>query len=417
MKVKIFISQDKELIDDKLEIKIMGLSSNQKVKLRAETHDDLGRRWGSEGVFYSDQNGNLDLSKSAPESGSYRGCFADGLLWSMRLEEEVEDAPPIFLKTSTGSQKVTLSLFQDEQTLVKKNIILNFFSADVEISTITEGFVGKLFRPKEKNNLPALVVLGGSAGGFMWSEQIAAVLSSQGYLALAVNYFDAQGSYDLPRQLIEIPLEYTLRALTWLQKQPGVDSTKIGLIGISKGAEMSLLLSSLVNQRLAAIIAYVPASHVFEGISWANHPDKSSWTYRGEPVAFLGYPEDTNFTMTMDPTMLLQINQRALVEASDEELATARIKVEHCHSPLLLISGEKDHTWPSSKMCSALINILQEKGYTYEAKHFNFPKMGHAFFLPNLPPIIDSTKLNVRDAAQANRRAWDEVSQFLKKYL
>lgn len=417
MKGKIFISNQYKLIDEQLEIIINGLSPCQEIKLEAKVQDDMGRMWSSFGFFTADEKGDINLSKASPKSGSYTGCHVDGLLWSMSLQEEAPSYPPMFLKISTNAYKMTLCLLSEGEILDEKIISMHFTSSDTEMIMIEENFIGKLFKPKEKNNLPAVLVLGGSTGGFMWSEQIAALLSSKGYAALALSYFDYQDSYGLPKELIEIPLEYIENALEYLRKHQSVNSNNIGMIGISKGAELSLLLASITSQDLAAVIGYVPSSHVFQGISIGNNKVRSSWTYKGKPVDCLDYPKDTFFTMDMDPSAIRKIHERALMEADSQQMKAARIKVENIDCPIMVFSGEKDATWPSSRMCQTIVESLKKENQSHNVTHLHFSDMGHAFFIPNLPPILDSASVEVQDVAKANREAWDSVLQFLDIHL
>lgn len=414
---EIIISDNYKMIDEKLEIRIDGLLPYQDIKLEAEAQDDMGRTWRSFGIFVANKEGEINLSKVKSKSGSYIGCDAAGLLWSMTLQEETCSYPPMFLKMSTVHHKVTFRLLSEGVIQDEKIIYMNFIASDTETIMIEENFVGKLFKPKGKNNLPGLVVLGGSTGGFMWSEQIAALLSAKGYAAIALNYFDYQGDYGLPNELLEIPLEYVENAIEYLRKHQDVNLNKIGILGISKGAELSLLIGSITSQRLAAVIGYVPSSHVFQGISMENNKGKSSWTYKGKHVSFIDYPKDIVFTMNMDTSTLRKIHERALLEAGTQKIKAAKIKVEKINSPILLISGEKDATWPSSKMCETLIESLKKDNPPYKVNHLYFPDMGHTFFIPNLPPILDGPLVTAYDAAKANKESWDSVLQFLDENM
>ncbi|AOT70593.1 acyl-CoA thioesterase/bile acid-CoA:amino acid N-acyltransferase family protein [Geosporobacter ferrireducens] len=411
MKDIISIKEKRIMIDGHLQFNIKGLSSYQEVTLQAEAQDDIGRTWKSFGIFIADENGNIELDKSSPIKGSYMNCSPEGLLWSMTPENNNE--LPLFLKTTLKPFKITLRLISEEVVLDEKIIQMDFLDPNTEMVTIENEIIGKYFRPSNKTNLPAILVLGGSSGGFIWSEQVASVLSSRGYAALALNYFDYQSTYGVPNQLIEIPLEYSLKALDWLRNRPEVNTNKIGIIGISKGAELSLLIASISSYSLAGVIAYSPSSHIFEGIAMGEHPKKSSWSFNGEPMNFIRYPEDTSFNMNMDSATLLEIHARALRQASPQQKEESRIKVEKINCPILMISGEKDHTWPSKEMCDSIKRTLDMKSYSYKHEHLNFSEMGHAFFVPNIPPIVDSCKVMPADVSRANRVAWDKSVEFL----
>ena len=66
-----------------------------------------------------------------------------------------------------------------------------------------EGLVGTLFCPNTSGPHPAVITLGGMGGGLR--EGGAEALASEGFAALALAYFGLEG---LPRELVEIPLEY-----------------------------------------------------------------------------------------------------------------------------------------------------------------------------------------------------------------
>ena len=66
-----------------------------------------------------------------------------------------------------------------------------------------DGLVGTLWRPHGGENLPAVLLLGGSGGASQ--SMRSALLAARGYAVLDLLYF---GRDPLPRELIEIPLEY-----------------------------------------------------------------------------------------------------------------------------------------------------------------------------------------------------------------
>ena len=84
-----------------------------------------------------------------------------------------------------------------------------------------------------------MIVFGGSEGGL--NEYVAATLGSNGFSTLALGYFNFEG---LPNQLCEIPLEYFEKAIDWFLEQKSVSSEGAGVIGGSKGGELSLLLGA-----------------------------------------------------------------------------------------------------------------------------------------------------------------------------
>ena len=65
-------------------------------------------------------------------------------------------------------------------------------------------FQGRLFYDKKAINAPALIIVSGSEGRIEKAQNIAQLLSSRGYICLAVAYFGLEG---LPKHLECIPLE------------------------------------------------------------------------------------------------------------------------------------------------------------------------------------------------------------------
>src|SRR5829696_10468701 len=96
-----------------------------------------------------------------------------------------------------------------------------------------ESLVGTLFYPTKPDvPRPAVIVLGGLDGGLQ--EGSAAMLASEGFVALALGYFGPQPLFPEP---IEIPLEYFAEAIAWLKAQPFVASNSLAVAGVSKGGE------------------------------------------------------------------------------------------------------------------------------------------------------------------------------------
>jgi dipeptidyl aminopeptidase/acylaminoacyl peptidase len=138
------------------------------------------------------------------------------------------------------------------------------FRNGISVKLIREdGLNGDFFlRPSDKPQR-ALVLLGGSEGGKSWSAQIPYVrqLVDQGYCVLSLAYFGAEG---LPSVQRAIPLEYYARALRWLSTQKGVLPNDYAVLGVSRGAELALLLGSSYPE-IRTVIASAPSSVVFPG--------------------------------------------------------------------------------------------------------------------------------------------------------
>ncbi|MBN1224891.1 MAG: dienelactone hydrolase family protein, partial [Candidatus Aminicenantes bacterium] len=108
--------------------------------------------------------------------------------------------------------------------------------------------------------------------------------------------------------------------------------------------------------------------------------------------------------------------ERAVKNASEDDLEKARIKVERIDCPVMLISGTRDELGPTTEWSETIADTIREKKPSSEVLHLNYDGAGHAFFLPNLPPTKLNPAIQVRDVALAERDAWKRVLEFLDKH-
>jgi len=127
-----------------------------------------------------------------------------------------------------------------------------------------------------------LLVLAGSSGRV--ERERARILAAKGALALALRWFGGPGQ---PPGICEIALETFTAAVDLLERE---GARRIAILGVSKGAEAALL-TAVRDARVAAVIALSPTSRVWcnvgPGRDGAQHPYRSSWTWRGRPLPFV----------------------------------------------------------------------------------------------------------------------------------
>ncbi|MEV8632019.1 acyl-CoA thioester hydrolase/BAAT C-terminal domain-containing protein [Streptosporangium sp. NPDC051023] len=200
---------------------------------------------------------------------------------------------------------------------------------------------GILVGPRGGGDVGVLVLAGSS--GRVETER-SRLLARQGATALSIRWFGGPGQ---PKGICEIPLE-TFTAVVDLLLDAGV--RRVGVMGLSKGAEAALLVAGL-DPRVEAVVALSPTS-----VAWANVgpgadgltvPRRSSWTWRGEPVPFVPYDE----TWSPAEPEGFPVAYRALYERSRERFAqaarAAAIPVERAEADLLLVAGADDRMWPA----------------------------------------------------------------------
>jgi dienelactone hydrolase len=200
------------------------------------------------------------------------------------------------------------------------------------------------------------------------------LLALEGYAVLSVAYFGAPGR---PQKLEAIPLEYFERALHRFGKHPAVDSTKIIVLGISRGAELALLLASQYPQ-VKGVVAYAPGCFVLPSLT--ETPDgrltHSSWTRGGKPFP---YAPLQPLRERPGATVAYRRYVEPLLARPDREAYA--IKVEQSQAAMLLLSGGNDQTWPAAEMATLVETRLKSKGYAYPVRNVIYPGAGHSLHL------------------------------------
>jgi len=388
-------------VDEEVRVRVCGFAPQQQVLIRAATQDDLGRRWASQAVFRADASGTVDLGAQKPVTGSYRNVSPMGLFWSMRLEAQNSNAQMTFAKKDASPNRVTLEVVIHGGVVAASEILRNFQASETQTRDLeTEAdvlaggqdvggrapIIGRLFIPPGRGPHPSVVVLSGTGGGFDLDK--AAVLSRHGFATLALAYF---GIAPLPTWLHQIPLEYFEAALGRLASQPEIDAQRIGVLGISRGAELALLLAAKFPE-VHAVAAYAPSS-----VAWAaGGRDKAtgetipSWTWQGAPVPFAPLPLRGFMWRSAIPVVALRrpVIFRNLFRAglrNREAIERAQIPVERIRGPVLLISGGDDHLWPAAEMSEAIVARLKKNGFAHSVEHLHYPRAGHMLRYPYLP--------------------------------
>ncbi len=280
----------------------------------------------------------------------------------------------------------------------------------VREEVVDGGIVAAFFRPRAPGRHPAIVVLRGSRGGKEPVRKLAAPFAKRGYAVLALSYFGAPG---LPDHLEEIPLETFTRGIDWLVRQESVDPARIGIYGVSKGAEAALLVASR-DRRLVAVAAGVPSNVVWQNINRTDFTPRSSWSEGGKPLPFVPYDFSRGFIS------VFQIYDGALAHL--DEHREAIIPVQRIHGPILLISGAKDTLWPSTRMANMVMRRLDEKGFAFAHRHLRYEDAGHAVAVPpELPgdPRFPARMLGGSDEGNAEARAdmWRHLLCFFQNHL
>ena len=378
------------LADEEVHLRVLGLQAAQEIAITAELHDEDARLWQAQAHFRADTDGVVNLATQSPLSGSYEGVDGMGLFWSMTVPE-VEPHSVRYSKKTLKPVTITFRVTHEGQQLATATLQRLFRAPDVErIEVRTNGLAGTFFKPLRSGPLygghshggphPGLVLFGGSGGGL--SETNAALLASRGYATLALAYFAYE---DLPKSLLNIPLEYFETAFTWLHAQPDVQADRLGVMGASRGGELALLLGATFPQ-VKAVVARAPSNVVWEGFGKGVPSGAPAWSHHGVSLPVI--------QENLSHDLIAAIVNRAPIAATplyypaladEAAVEAAAIPVEQSHAALLLISGQDDQMWPSFVMADMAVARLDKHNYQYPYQHLCYPNAGHQISLPYQP--------------------------------
>ena len=201
--------------------------------------------------FPVDCNGTLDLSTTPCNGPSYSGVDPMGIFWSM-------DPQPGSLTRlySSGPLHYAINIFDmNNNNLFSQAITRNIYDKTVSRLDIrTEGIIGTLFTPAGPGPFPTVVVIDGSA---RIKEDLAASVAMKGFVVLSLAYFKGEG---LPPDYSHVKLEYFEKAIEFLQGQACVQVGGVGLLGLSKGCDLSLSCASFLPVTKVRAVATVNGS-------------------------------------------------------------------------------------------------------------------------------------------------------------
>lgn len=393
------------LMDTPIAITVSHVRPSDTVVLRVTTLDASGVRWASHAAYVADSAGVANPRLQAPVRASYHGREPMGLIWSMQPVTGIAPfAMPADLKSFTLHFEASVAGRRvGGATVVRRAVATTV----VRVAVQTDSLVGIRFIPTGPGPHPGVVVLGGSEGGE--DEQTAALLASHGFSAFAVAYFGLPG---LSRSLVRVPVELVDHALRFLGRQPGVDSTRLALVGTSRGGELALLAGSLFPE-VHAVVGIVPSAVVEAGLEFGKGPvPESAWTFRGNAVPFMRFADWMTFTRT---------------GTGWERIAPAVIRVEKIRGPIMLISGDNDQLGFSSPLSRIGVERLRQHGHPYVDEWLHYPQAGHLIGIPYLPTANLQTLKTPYGAlnfggtavgyAHADDRSWPALVSFLADAL
>lgn len=284
----------------------------------------------------------------------------------------------------------------------------------------TDGFHGELFLPTEdKYPGKALICFSGSDGKFELSRMLARVFQLSGLTALALAYVMEEGS---PRQFFRVPIEPLEAAAKRLH---GMGYEKVGLWGISKGAELALTAGSFLPGIINGVVAVSPMNTVCQGFTTrkgVSIAPGSTWSFRGEEVPYTGFGLD-HFPLGHVLWNSIRAREPAMYDlylplVRDPDPA-AVIQAEKITGPVLLISSKMDTMWPSGPAAEQVMRRLRQHSFPYSYRHLSYDHGGHLF----VPMELRLAKLfkgdrgkNSEPGRQDRMDSLDQTLEFIAKW-
>ena len=203
----------------------------------------------------------------------------------------------------------------------------------------------------------------------------------------------------------------------WLQGQGSVDGERLGVWGVSKGAEMALIAASRFVW-IAATVAIVPSDVVWEGFGTGVMADdtRSSFAVQGRPLPFLPYDgmreAISGIAAGRRPDFrAVHDRGRAL---HPERLEDARIDVERIAGDVLVAGGFEDEIWDSAGMA---MNVAERRRSARLATEVHlYPGVGHSLSGDGWSPSYAGCGDRQRTAG-AQRELWQAAIAFFQRSL
>jgi hypothetical protein len=375
----------------------------------------------AEAVFRTSHAGTLDLATATPRSGSYERADLRGLFWSMApvAGEASVDRPP---------DQITLTAYQGGTDVATATLTVVSARAEVQVERV-EAFPGAMFASLPGSvRRPAIIVLGGSEGGDWFAASMAPRLASYGYAVFGLPYYapafaPRDDLKNLPTAFVDIPVDRLQQAYDWLMKRDDVDADRIGLYGVSKGAEFALIAATKFEW-IDAVAAIVPTDVVWEGwgVEDAAPGTRSSFSWQGKPLPFVPYQNiQAEFLSMAGGGAVLRRPHDHGRAAHPDRANAARIPVETFKGSLLVAGGMLDAVWGSGPMAQA----IAERRAQVDLPTVNlvYYGAGHSLTGNGWSPTtqVDTGPMRMggtaRDTAHAQADVWAKTLDFFEAAL
>ncbi len=280
----------------------------------------------------------------------------------------------------------------------------------VEFTLEKDGFIGALYRP-ERDEYPgkAVIMFGGSDGIYDLTKLVAEQYVKRGMTVLALAYWNEPG---LPDRFEKVPVDAVEKAALWLREH---GYGKVGLWGISMGAELALLAGSLMPGLISCVTAVCPTNICGQGFvkkKGIMPLECSSFSWRGEelPWARLKFSRAAILrdSLREKGICLRSCYEDAVLHATEE----AQIKVENISGPVLLLYPEHDGMWPSELSAERIRLRLKAKNFAHPCQCVSYQYASHM-----LVPVKSRSTVMFRVERKYPEQCWESDMDAFEKTL
>ncbi|NWW90285.1 ACOT5 thioesterase, partial [Rhynochetos jubatus] len=400
----------RSLFDEPLAIAVQGLGPQQQVTLRTSLRDETGELFQACARYQAGDDGELDLTRCpALPGGSFSGLEPMGLLWALQpqkpfwymMKRDVQSPFLLQLEVLEGHGDPPgrlLARAQHERAFLRDG---------VRRIPVREGRIrATLFLPPGESPFPGIIDIHGLGRGLF--EHRASLLANHGFATLALAYYQYE---DLPQKPTLLHLEYFEEALNYMLQHPQVKGPGVGLLGYSKGADLSLAMAAFLKNITA--VASLNGSVAIT-------------------VLPLCYKDKTIQSLIMDEQRVKVTDSSFLdySDAFDDPFQApgnqSLIPIEKIEAQLLFIVGQDDRVNKSEYHATEVCKILQAQGKE-NFQILSCPGTGHCIDPPFFPlysrgnhPIFHKRAVlggQLGAYSKAQVHAWPQIQSFFHKYL
>jgi len=228
---------------------------------------------------------------------------------------------------------------------------------------LQDGFEGILYDAENGDDRLLIIIQG--LKGLELPEKYAKLFSEQGYSALALSYYGAEGQ---KKDMRAIPLDQFQLACDEMKR---LGYKRIGIYGNSKGAGMALLAASVVSD-ISLVIAASSFGHIMQGTGKASEDIcKAMVSFKGNDFP---YVVKGKLMSDFIKRCFRERNIRLLYffdEWDKKGTEENEIPVEKINGDILFLTSTYDESVPAKRDAELLCKRLERMHFKHDYRHIN----------------------------------------------